>query len=196
MDSLLASVQQRIGDAEIQQISHQLGADEDRVRTAVAGALPLLLSALADNAREPQQAAALAGALDRDHDGSLLDQLGGFLSQGNAQPGLDILGHVLGGRQRDAERGLGRASGLDPAMAGKVMAMLAPIVMAYLGRRKRQEPMSPGDLGAALGRERIEADKQAGGRDILSSMLDRDGDGQVMDDLGKMLLSSFLGGRR
>ena len=50
-----------------QQIADQLGADADQTRDAIGAALPMLLGALGRNAQEPQGAADLFGALQRDH---------------------------------------------------------------------------------------------------------------------------------
>lgn len=199
MASLLDLLQSQIGDDEIHRLSRSLGAGEDQVRNGVAGALPLLVSALANNAQDPRGARSLAGALERDHDGGLLDQLGDFLGGGDAGPGFDILGHVLGQRRPAAERGVGQLSGLDKGQAGQLLALLAPIVMAALGRMQRQRSMGSGDLADLLGRERETLRKQGGGQDLLTSILDRDGDGQVLDDaleMGAGLLSGFLKKRR
>lgn len=195
MGSLLDLLQQQIGDGEIRRMSRTLDADEDQVRKATAGALPLLVSALARNAEDPGEARNLAGALDRDHDGSLLDQVSSFLGQGDAGDGFGILGHVLGGRQQAAERGVAQASGLDMAKVGRLLALLAPVVMGALGKMKRERSMGAGDLAGLLGRERETLASRTGGQDLLSSILDADKDGEVMDDaleLGKGLLGSFL----
>ena len=78
-----------------------------------AGGLPILLAALNRNASNPAGAAALHGALERDHDGSILDNLGGFLGNAQAGPGAGILKHVLGERQESTAQAVGAASGLD-----------------------------------------------------------------------------------
>jgi hypothetical protein len=199
MGSLLDLIQQQIGDGEIRRMSRGLDADEDQVRKATDGALPLLVSALARNAEDPGEARSLAGALDRDHDGSLLDQVSSFLGQGDAGDGFGILGHVLGGRQQAAERGVAQASGLDMAKVGRLLALLAPVVMAALGKMKREHSMGAGDLAGLLGREREGLTGSTGGQDLISSILDADQDGQVMDDaleLGKGLLGRFFKKRR
>jgi len=199
MSALLDMLANQLGDTQIQQLSRTVGADEGQVRTAVAGALPLLVSALADNAREPKGAEALAGALERDHDGGLLDQVSDFLGQGKTDDGFGILGHVLGNRRSAAEQGIGRASGLDGAKVAQLLALLAPLVMGALGRVKQERGMGAGALSDLLGQEREQVRSRTGGQDLLSSLLDRDDDGSVMDDaleMGAGLLSGFLKKRR
>jgi len=68
----------QIAGPALGQISGQIGADPQSTQTAVSAALPLLLGALARNASQPGGAEALAGALGRDHDGSVLDHVAGF----------------------------------------------------------------------------------------------------------------------
>lgn len=199
MSSLLDMLERQIGDPQIRRISNTVGADEGQVRTAVAGALPLLVSALADNAKKPQGAQALAGALERDHDGGLLDKVDDFLGQGNTADGFGILGHVLGNRRSAAEQGIGRASGLDGSQVAQLLALLAPLVMGALGRVKQERDMGPGGLSDLLGKEREQVQSRAGGKDLLTTFLDRDGDGSMMDDaleMGAGLLSGFLKKRR
>lgn len=183
MASLLDTLQGQIGADEIAQLSRALGADRDQVAKGVAGALPLLVSGLARNARKDDGARSLAGALDRDHDGGLLDQLGSFLGGGDTSAGAGILGHVFGDRDSAAARGVGQASGLDLGQAKQLLMMLAPIVLGALGKMKRERSMGPGDLGDLLGRDDEKLRRPGGGGDLLSSILDRDGDGSALDDV-------------
>lgn len=195
MTSLLDLIEDQIGDPQIRQLSRTVGADESAVRKAVAGALPLLVSGLADNARDRDGARSLAGALERDHGGGILDQVDDFLGRGDTADGLGILGHVFGDRRPAAEHGLGQVSGLDKGTAGQLLAMLAPLVMGALGRVKQERGMGAGDLSDLLGREREVVRSRSGGQDLLTSLLDRDHDGSMMDDaleMGAGLLGGFL----
>ena len=200
-DSILDLVTQSLGGSGTRQIGQQLGLDENSTAKAISGALPVLLGALTRNASSSQGAGALAGALDRDHDGSILDDIGGFLGGGKAESaGGAILKHVLGGRQSQVQNGLGQASGLDAGKAGQLLSMLAPLVMGALGKAQRGRGLDSGNLGAMLGQEqrRIER-REPGLGGMLGSLLDADGDGSMVDDITKIggsLLGGLLGGRR
>jgi len=78
----------------LKQMANQVGAPEDRVQSAIGMAIRALLQGLERNASNPQEATALVSALRKDHDGSLLDNLGGFLNSFQQGPGAGILGHV------------------------------------------------------------------------------------------------------
>lgn len=199
MASPLEDLLGRLSGDQVARLSAALGTDRKSTEQAVGSAVPMLFSALAARANRPEGAQALAGALDRDHDGSVLDDVAGFFTGAGPGPGQAILGHVLGGQQAAAEAHISRASGLDSGAAGRLLAMLAPLVMGSLGRVKRSQGLDPSALSDLLGQERRQAAAAApaelGG---LMQLLDADGDGSVIDDaakLGSRLLSGFLKGR-
>ena len=151
MSSILDAVRQQLGPDSIQQLSSTIGADPEATSRAISMALPALIGGLSQNASQPQGAAALDNALN-DHDGSILDNLGGMLG-GGAMGGIGgkILGHILGTKRDPVEQGVGRASGLDAAQVAQLMAMLAPIIMGVLGRMKRQKGIDANALPNVLG---------------------------------------------
>jgi hypothetical protein len=186
--SLLDMLQQRLGNDAVQQISRQLGTDPGTTESAIAAALPMLVGALAHNAQDPSQAGALANALNRDHDGSILNDVAGHLGGGATGDGSSILGHIFGGQRQSAETGLGHMSGLDPAKAGVLLSMLAPLVMGALGKAQRDGKLDPGGLAGMLGAEHQQAaDAAPGVMGMLAKFLDRNHDGSVIDDIGGML---------
>ena len=195
---LMNLVNQQLSGPRLTQMSRQLGISEDQTREALPAALAALTGAMAQNAAQPQGAQQLSNALNKDHDGSLLDSLDGFLGGaggGGLGAGASILGHVFGQRQQQVQGNLGRTTGLDPQTMARLLALLAPIVMAYLGRRQRQQQLDPGGLAEVLGQERQRIEQVPQARRGLGALLDLDGDGQVMDDLAN-LAGGMLGNRR
>ena len=207
--SLVSELMAQLQGAPMQQMAQQLGADRQQIQTAVGAALPLLLGALGHNAAQPQGAADLMGALQRDHAAALPQGLGGLGellgtvlggAGGAANPagqGAAILGHILGGSQQQAQDSLGQATGLGGQTAGQLLSMLAPIVMAFLAPRVQTGNMDAGSLGQSLEQERAQAQNAGGlGGGLLGSLLDQDGDGKLgASDLFK-LGSAFLNNRR
>jgi len=115
--------------------------------------------------------------------------------------GNDILGHIFGQRRGSVEAGVGQATGLQQHQVGKLLMVLAPIVMAALARRQQahqeQEVPVPGSaapttsgpagLPDILEREAQEAQQRAPtGLGGLLGMLDRDGDGNPLNDIGRI----------
>lgn len=188
MASIMDLVTQAMGGDATKQIGRQLGADEGSTNAAISTALPVLLAALAKNASSPEGAQALHGALERDHDGSILNDLGGYLgnaSQGPGGPGADILRHVLGGQQAPAQQAIAGASGLDSSRSGQLLAMLAPIVMGALGKAQRQTGADAAGVARILGGERQHLEQAAPDMmGIATKLLDKDGDGSIVNELG------------
>lgn len=195
MSSILDALTQQLGGDATRQVSRQLGTAEDGTGTAVAQALPVLVSALSRNASRPGGAEALTAALERDHDGGILDDLAGALGSPDRGTGAGILRHVLGGRRGAVEQGLARSSGLDGAAVGGLLETLAPIVMGALGKARRDGRLDATSLQDVLAgdRRRVESAPETGS--VLTQLLDSDGDGSALDDVARTglgMLGKFL----
>ncbi|MEM1056106.1 MAG: DUF937 domain-containing protein [Bacteroidota bacterium] len=204
MNGILDLLASNLGGQNMGQLASAIGADQGKTQTAVAAALPAILAAMNRNTNNTQGAQNLANALQRDHDGSLLDNLGGFLSGamgggGKTTDGAGILGHILGGQRPTVEQGVAKASGLDMGQVAKLLPLLAPIVMAALGKRQREANLDPTGLSGILGAESQRARQAApdGLLGALTGFLDQDGDGSIQDDLlaqaGKAALGKLFG---
>ncbi|HPG05929.1 MAG TPA: DUF937 domain-containing protein [Saprospiraceae bacterium] len=183
-------LQGNLPDGLLDTISKQLGgADTNQTQVAAHSALSAITSAIARNAATPTGATSLVSALDRDHDGSILDDLAGFLS-GNRQPantamlnGSGILNHVLGNNQSNVVDMITKMSGMDKSKAGSLLAMLAPLVMGALGKARNQQGLGVGDLTNLL-RNTVQTEAQQNQHaSLINRFLDQDGDGSIMDDL-------------
>ena len=203
MNSILDLLADSIGGDNIGQLAGAIGADPRQTQTAVSAALPAILAALNQNTNTTAGASALSSALDRDHDGSLLDHLGGFLGgqmRGKATDGGGILGHILGGQRQQLEQGVAQASGLDMSQVARLLPILAPIVMAALGRRKRQAGLDDAGLSGILAEDATRARDAApsGAMDILSTVLGGSSGGgslgnQLIAQAGRAALGKLFG---
>lgn len=198
MASLLETITQQIDGDTLRQLAAQTGAEERQVQEAAPVALASLVDGLSRNASQPQGAESLLGALLRDHDGSVLENLGGFFGQPDVQDGQSILGHVFGDRQQGVAEGLSQKTGLDVGSVLRLLATLAPVVMGFLGREQRRQGLGSEGLSNVLRQEREVAKSSApGGLELLAELLDQDQDGQVTDDVARIGgLFSRLFGRR
>lgn len=134
LDDLLSQLP--VGD-----IARKLGVDESTANGAIAQALPQLLGGMSKNIQSPDGLNALSTAVD-DHrtDGALpgVDAI-------DAEDGKKIVHHVLGDSQDQVARGLS----MESLSGGNLLAILAPIVMSYLGNKKTSS--GGGGLGEILG---------------------------------------------
>lgn len=207
MYSLQDLLGQEEGSQAVEQITSTVGADSSQVNSAIAMALPALLGALAANASTPEGAQNLNQALEKDHDGSLLGNLGGLAGMifggGQAAPpprkadAGGILGHILGGAQGQVAQEVSNKTGLGMGQVAQILMFLAPIVMSYLGKQKQEQGVSADGLGGLLGSLAGAAGgQQSSGNtmiDMATSMLDRDGDGSSLDDIASMAFGYMKG---
>ena len=198
---LMQLVQSQLSEGLIDQLSNQIGgAPRQQTEVATNGIVSALVNAMA---KQAQQGGAqnITNALQRDHDGSLFENIGGFL-QGNIQPeqrraanGMGILNHLLGNKQGGMANMISKMSGLDQNSAGSLMTMLAPIVMGALGKQRRQNNLDANGImdllqnNAQQQRQQATANPAMG---LISQFLDQDGDGDIKDDLAGMGMK-FLG---
>lgn len=147
--------------------------------------------------------------------GGMGDLLGGLLggrqagTQENIPPqfrktldGGGILDHVLGSQKEDTAREISEKSGLSLGKVLPLMATLAPIVMGMLGKAKRQTNTDAGGLGGALidmvTRSQSNPRQNAPDLGLAGTLLDQDGDGQIMDDIlgmGAKMMGGYLNRR-
>ncbi len=195
MSGILDLLTSDIGKQLINGASRETNQPEDKTAQVVSMALPLLMGAMKRNAGDPQGASGIMNALSNKHDGSLLDNLGGFFDGGVTEEqkidGLGILGHILGGSQDNVVGALSQRSGMNSSSVMNILQTVAPILLGYLGKQQRQQSVQSssgieGLLGNVIGGG-FQQKKQQG---LIESLLDGDNDGSILDDVAGMVLNS------
>lgn len=194
MPGLMDLLGSALGGEAQQQLGQQIGATPQATGSAIQAALPMLLSGLTRNAQQGG-AASLLGALQANHSGGLLDNVGGLIRGelgGPAANGAGIVDHVLGDRQDAAHQAVAQASGLDTAQAAQLMATLAPIVMSALGRIQKTQGLDANGLTTMLQNEHASVTQsQPGLMGLANQLLDRNHDGSALDDVLKGIGGMF-----
>jgi hypothetical protein len=206
--NLMDILQGQISDDMLSQLSDHIGAAPEQTAQATNGILATLVGGLANNASNEGGLSALSAALDRDHDGSILDDVlgmvGGMMQGDNNQAsgatnGMGILGHILGDKQETAAAQIGQSSGLSAGQVLKLMPILAPIVMSVLGKTKKTGGLDLGGLAGVLMGSAQSAQQQPGMGDLIGSVLGHVLGGnqpqaQAQPQRGGGLLGGLLGG--
>lgn len=196
-----------LGKQIISSVSGQVGTDESQTSSVLASVLPSLVGGMMNNASTPEGQGGLLGALlGGKHDGGILDNLSGMLGGGGVQEeGGKILGHVLGNNQSEVEEQVSQNTGVSSEQVAMIMKIAAPILMGYLAKKAMGNGLTPDAaqsgggltdiLGGLLGGGQQAPTASAGGN-ILTSMLDQDGDGQlgIGDAISVATKSGGLGG--
>lgn len=201
MSDLMDLFQGQIGNVLAQQAARTLGIeDQNQAEHAVDSTITTLLNAISRNVSTADGAAGLAGALERDHDGSILDDITGFLG-GTKQAentsmlnGAGILKHVLGGNQNIAVEMLGKMTGLDKSKNGQLLMMMAPVVLGMLGKQKKENNLDQTKLADLVVRGTENYNRRTPtDTDFITKILDRDGDGSAMDDIANFGMKTLFG---
>lgn len=203
------------------QAENKFGINRNQVLALLAVAAPLIISYLRKKSEDNKEAEALNNALDKDHDGSILNDPS-QLETRQAEGG-SILNHIFGNNKQNVENQLSQNTGISIDKIGPVLAMLAPVIMGYIGKEKQQNNVGSGGLGDLLGGILGNASNQAqsqqssplndilgsvlgGGNnsssgnplnDILGNILGNNGDQKKQQGGGGLgdILGSFLGGK-
>ncbi|WP_375251828.1 DUF937 domain-containing protein [Dokdonia donghaensis] len=197
MSGLLDLLNGPIGKTLIQGASAKAGQSEGDTANVLSMALPVLMGAMKKNVQTPEGAAGLMGALSGKHSGGILDQLGDLMGNGGPsddvlQDGAGILGHLLGGNQPQVENALSSKTGVDAGSIAQILKVAAPVLMGVLGKQTQQNNVSDGSgmnalLGSMLGGQPQE------NQSLITTLLDSDGDGSILDDVAGMVLGSNKG---
>jgi hypothetical protein len=192
MNAITQIITQQLGGSAARTIAQRFGISETTANTAIQIGVPLILAALARNASKPQEAENLHQAVANDHDGSIFDNLMGYLQNPQSENGAGILGHVFGSQQPAIESNLAQATGIDQNAAGGLLETLAPLVMGSLGKAQQQNGLDASGLSNLLNSQQQAAQANApDAMSMLSSMLDQNKDGSSLDDLQRMAANFF-----
>jgi hypothetical protein len=184
----MAGLDELFNEIPTQQIASKLGADEAEVNSAIQTLVPLLLGGLQQNAQDPDHASNIGNAASTHAASGLLDG-GVSVDQVDEADGSKAISKIFGGNDTgqvaSALAGGGAGSG---DLIKKLLPILAPIVLAYIGKQ-----LSGG--GGAAAPAGTQAQASSGGLgDILGSILGGGaGGGGGNNPLGS-ILGSVLGG--
>jgi hypothetical protein len=169
-------------------IAESSGATPDQVSQVIAAGLPLIVGSMAKNASTKAGADNLDKAIAAKHDGSLLDNLSAVTDNSTIADGAKILNHVLGTNKETAVTKVAEKSGASTNATATILATLAPVVMAQLGKQKTKGKLSAEDIGNVLSSQK--GAKGTALMDLAVKFFDKNGDGSVLDDVIGMFFGS------
>ncbi len=184
----------------IGQLSNQLGLGNDqKTSAAVDGVFGTLLNGILNNASTPEGQQSLENALEKDHNGSILDDLSGFLTGTNKPEnesttnGAGILKHILGDKKDDVVNSISNASGIDTSKILQMMMTLAPILLGFLGKAKSQTNQQSGGGLLDIIKGATQTVQKSPAQSILESVLGQKNSGGIMGEITNAATKSILG---
>lgn len=152
----MAALDEILKQLPIDDIAKTLGVSRRKARAAAREGGRTILSGLQKETETPEGAAALANALNK-HAG---ERKVASAADIDTADGENILGHIFGGEKGAVAERLGvSAQGKGGIDFGKLLPMLAPIIMNFIANRKgsakqadtEEQADSGGGLGDLLG---------------------------------------------
>lgn len=185
----MAGLDELLNEIPTKDIASKLGADEGEVNSAIQTLVPLLVGGLHQNAQDPGHASNIESAASTHAASGLLDG-GVSVEQVNEADGSKAISKIFGGNDTNqvAAALAGGGAGNGDLMQ-KLLPILAPIVLAYIGKQLTKG----GGAAAAPGEPQAQA-SGGGLSDILGSILGGGGSGGGGNSPLGSILGSVLGG--
>lgn len=187
MNNLVNEILNQFDDKAVSEIGQKAGVSSTEVQSALGSIVPMILGSVNQKATSnsnPFDLGSLIGMLDGDKDGSVLDNIAGFVTGGSSSK-FDILGQLFGGKQNLLASALGQKSGMNSSTMASILQFAAPVILSYLGRKKKNEGET-NLLEQMMGFQNEVKTKAPESDSFLERLIDQDGDGDSSDDLLRM----------
>ncbi|HPL14922.1 MAG TPA: DUF937 domain-containing protein [Candidatus Aminicenantes bacterium] len=175
--AFLDEFMQAYGGQASRSLSASLGIKKASAAQIIPAVVPMILGGLKRQMETQGGAARIDHILNKYGSDSVLDDIAGAIGDRAGQAADAQLGGLLGSSGLQATDMIARRFKLDPGVAAKIIPALAPLI-----------------LGALTQKKNASADGLGG----IAALLDRDGDGGILDDVAGMLFqgssSSSSGG--
>jgi len=173
LENLLGSSQSGLA----QQLAKREGLDESQSRNLLESLTPLVLGGLKKKQEEGEDVEAFATQLGGHDDGLDDDESDGYDFFSNVKSATPS--HLFGGDQEErAVQMVSQKTGLASGVVKKLLPILIPIILSKLMKNGRRDGATP--------------DRRSG----MGAILDRDGDGQIIDDLAGMVMGGQMGSQQ
>lgn len=183
------------GTQVAQDAENKFGISKNQIIALGAVAAPLIIGYLRNKAQNPAEADSLNATLDKHHDGSILNDPAQV--QTRHEEGSSILDHIFGQQKTQVENSLSQQTGISAAKVAPILAMLAPLIMGYIGHQKQASGVTSGGgitdmLGGILGNAQNQVQSSGSPlNDILGNVLNT---GHSSSNPLGDILSSVMGG--
>lgn len=173
MTDFTEDIVKAIGDEVTPQLSRNLGVGNDVAGKILPLVAPLLVSAL-KRKKDDEGSEKMESLLHEQADEFALDDLANTIERRANEPSDETsIGGLLGGVGEAGARLLSEKLGLNSGQSRNAIYILAPIVLGYLVKKGKSGGVASG----------------------LASIIDANGDGRIMDDVGGMLIQHIASKR-
>jgi hypothetical protein len=134
----------------LKMVSERTGVSENDASAAMAAVLPMLLQGMQGQAKgEDTQKGFLEALMSHSKDDT--SDVKAAIRKSDADDGAKIVKHLLGNDEEEIAAKAKKKSGLDTKTILKIMAIVAPILMAQMGKNAKQEKEAAKADGGIVG---------------------------------------------
>ena len=177
--NILDAILNAQGGSAAREAGRSAGLSPDQTTSALSALVPALAAGLHRNASQPGGLDALLGAITSGNHERYVDDPAALGRQETIDDGNGILGHILG--NKDASRALAAQTAAQTGLGADVLKKLLPIAATLVMGSLAKQRTGQANVAAAGGGDLL---------GMLRPMLDKDGDGSVVNDVlgsvGKM----------
>ncbi len=171
MEAFVNSFLSNFGPQVSKQISKNIKVDRRSAQSIVAEITPLIMGGLKKQMQDQGGGDRVNHILNKYGDPSVLDHIDREVAARAQESRPDPrLGGLLGESGMEAVNQISNRFGLNMDTAMKLIPMISPLVLGALTRKRDQEGF---------------------GADGIASLIDRDGDGSVLDDVAGFFMQSM-----
>ena len=170
MSTLVEEIVEALNPQVTPAMSQELKVEESKAAQVLPLVAPLVISGMKRMLSGEGGLDQLTSLLDNDAVDDDMDDVSGAVHRYAAKPEADSdvnLGGILGAAGGSVVETLGKHLGLNAQQSTQALVTIAPLVLSFLSKKR----------------------SQTGGVSGLASLLDQDGDGNLLDDVGGMLLN-------
>jgi OmpA-OmpF porin, OOP family len=170
--ALLTSLFSLLDKGKVGGIAAALGVPEQSVSQGMQSSIAAVLGGMANKSEDPSSLSKILDLTPKVSGDAIWSQMAQGVSDPNSplmSTGKRVLSSLFGNSANSITNALSAQSGLGPGVMSTLMAMAAPMVMTFLGKRVRDEGMTMSGLGSLLRNESpaIRSALPAGVNDLL-----------------------------
>lgn len=155
--------------------------DRRQMAQGLGTILPQILGQLTENAQNPSARESLNQAL-LDHQDDNITNPQQYAQNFDSAESERMVDKIFGGRREEVQAETAKRTGLRDDEVKKLLVLAAPLVIAHLAKVKKEKNLQAEDLAEETRHFQSQGQGLLGG---LKNMLDKDGDGNIFDDLLK-----------
>jgi hypothetical protein len=173
----------------VKKFSNQVGADKVQIGKVVGMAIPTIMKAMDRNAGSINGAELLLKAFQQHQDDDVEEMTRNFDAV-DTNDGAKILRHIFEDKDKRVKINLAKQTDLGENQVSTILNQLAPMLMGVLGQQQKEQHVDASNLSDFLGGA-IEKSNSGGMMGLVTQLLDRDNDGDVIDDISGMIGGFF-----